>query len=181
MFTKTAVAVLAAAGAAAAAPTATPNTFFGGIAIHSGSAIHNSGISADSGKLWISHAQNASCDAGNKQDFATFSIGEDGSAYLYTNGAPYQQLWVDRSGMGRGNIGYTTGAQPAPKNAERTGFAVNADGHLTFGGSDGFYACGSAEAGYAIWQQKFDDTCLPFAFRAQYTETPVGCWYSESS
>ncbi|KAK7713004.1 hypothetical protein SLS57_007565 [Botryosphaeria dothidea] len=175
MFTKTVVAVLAAAGAASAAADK-----FGGIAIHSGSAIQNAGISADQGKLWIAHAQNASCDAGNKQDFATFSIDADGNAFLYTNGAPYQQLWVDRSGMGRGNIGYTTGAQPAPKNGERTGFAVNESGHLTFGDSDGFYACPSVDNSYAIWQQKFDDTCIAFAFSAQYTEKPVGCWYSES-
>ena len=81
--------------------------------------------------------------------------------------------------MGRGKIGYTTGAEPTPKNAERTGFAVNEQGHLTFDGTDGFYACPSVNGTYGIWQQKFADDCTAFAFSAQYTDSPVGCLYSQ--
>ncbi|KAL1646599.1 hypothetical protein SLS58_003185 [Diplodia intermedia] len=175
MFTKTAVAFLAAAGAASAAPAAT-DKYFGAVAIHSGTAIHNSGVSASQNSLWLDHAQDASCDKPNT-DFATFYI-QDGAAYLYAASATPQQLYIDRSGMGRGKIGYTTGAEPTPKNAERTGFAVNKNGHLTFDGSDGFYACPSGES-YGIWQQAFSADCIAFAFSAQYTSSPVGCSYSQ--
>ncbi|KAL1630427.1 hypothetical protein SLS56_004955 [Neofusicoccum ribis] len=178
MFTKTAVAFLAAAGAANAAAVAT-DKYFGGVAIHSGSAIQNAGVSASKNSLWLAHAQDASCDA--ESNFATFYLA-DGAAYLYAASATPQQLYVDRSGMGRGKIGYTTGAEPTPKNAERTGFAVDDQGHLTFDGSS-FYACpsGLEDGSYGIWQQKFADDCIAFAFRAQYTDAPVGCLYSQSS
>ncbi|KAK0659339.1 Cell wall protein phiA [Lasiodiplodia hormozganensis] len=172
MFTKTAVAILAAAGAASAAA----DTYFGGIAIHSGSAIQNSGVSAGLNSLWLGRTQDASCDS--ETNFATFYI-QDGAAYLYAASATPQQLYVDRSGMGRGKIGYTTGAEPTPKNAERTGFAVNESGHLTFDGTDGFYACPSTDGSYGIWQQQFAEDCIAFAFRAQYTETPISCSYSQ--
>ncbi|OJD32339.1 cell wall protein [Diplodia corticola] len=176
MFTKTAVAFLAAAGAASAAPAAT-NKYFGGLAIHSGSDIQNAGVSASKNSLWLNHAQDASCDK-QGTDFATFYI-QDGAAYLYSTSATPQQLYVDRSGMGRGNIGYTTGAQPTPKNSERTGFAVSESGYLTFDGSDAFYACPSTDGSYGIWQQQFSEDCVSFGFSAQYTDSPVGCSYSQ--
>lgn len=82
--------------------------------------------------------------------------------------------------MGRGKIGYTTGAEPTPKNAERTGFAIDDQGHLTFDNSS-LYACPSGTDGsYSIWQQQFSDDCIAFAFRTQNTDSPIGCLYTEA-
>lgn len=97
------------AGIAAALPTACPapkpetpakDIKFGLIAIRSGSPIQNTGITASRGNLLVGGNQSdASCDVQGTK-FATFTI-IDGAAYLYAASATPQQLWVDRSGMGK--------------------------------------------------------------------------------
>ncbi|KAI5357099.1 hypothetical protein Slin14017_G124200 [Septoria linicola] len=159
---------------------------FGLISIRSGSPIQNTGIKAANGRLTVGGKQDASCD--KPSDFATFYI-QDGEAYLYAQSATPQQLWVDRSGMGQGVTGYTTGAQPTPRNAERKGFSIDKDGRLTFDGTSAV-ACPPGEqnkdAGYSIWfstseKPGFNEGCLPIALRAIKSDNPVGCLYTSSS
>lgn len=76
------------AAAAAALPTERqietpgPGDKFGLIAIHSGSPVQNTGITAAQGNLLIGGTNEATCD--RKSDgFATFSL-ESGEVYLYS-------------------------------------------------------------------------------------------------
>ena len=61
----------------------------------------------------------------------------------------YGAYVVDRSGMGMGNIGFSTGAEPLPRNAETKGWAVDAGGNLNFDGI-GFLACPSFKGSYVM-------------------------------
>lgn len=76
------------AAAAAALPTERqietpcPGDKFGLIAIHSGSPVQNTGISAAQGNLLIGGKNEASCDT-KSDGFATFVL-NDGDAYLYS-------------------------------------------------------------------------------------------------
>ncbi|KIY74086.1 hypothetical protein CYLTODRAFT_448290 [Cylindrobasidium torrendii FP15055 ss-10] len=171
MFTKTSLVFFAAIATAFAAPT---DSVFNAVA--NGSAVQNSDVSASVGSLWLNHAQDASCDKENT-NVAAFYI-KDGAAFLYAASATPQQLYIDRSGMGRGKIGYVTGAEPTPKNAETTGFAVSDDGKLTFDGEDSFFACPSGDS-YAIWKQQFSEDCGAVTIDAKYTDSPVGCSYTQ--
>jgi hypothetical protein len=72
---------------------------FGVIAIRSGSPIHNSGIQASRRGLLVgAKSQNATCDT--PTNFATFYI-VDEELFLHSTDAPYQSIFVDRSGMGK--------------------------------------------------------------------------------
>ncbi|KAF7192606.1 Cell wall protein phiA [Pseudocercospora fuligena] len=156
---------------------------FGLIAIRSGSPIQNTGIKASKGRLTVGGKQDASCDT--KSDFATFYV-QNGEAYLYAASATPQQLWVDRSGMGQGVTGYTTGAQPAPRNAERKGFKVDKDGHLTFDGvSPKACPCKDKNAGWSLWfstadKPGFNEGCLGVSLKAIKADKPVSCSYTSS-
>lgn len=167
-------------------PVPAPDDKFGLIAIRSGSEVQNQGITASNGRLSVGGKQDASCDKPDT-NFATFYIDSEGSAFLYAASATPQQLWVDASGMGQGIVGYTTGAQPTPRNASRGKFAVDIDGHLTFEGISA-QACptGNADLGYSLWfstleKPGYNEGCLPIALRAIKADEPVGCFYSESS
>ncbi|MCI2435629.1 hypothetical protein KC274_14690, partial [Listeria monocytogenes] len=112
--------------------------------IRSGSPVQNAGWGAMHKGLFTGAQpqEGAECYDGDAQNFATFVLNKpEGTLSLYTDGKPWQQLFVDRSGMGQGMMQYTTGAEPAPRNAERDGWAINDADHLTFGGSDNFLAC----------------------------------------
>lgn len=91
----------------------------------------------------VSPQEDASCTDGEFHQFATFVLNkaDKGTLSLYTDGKPWQELFVDRSGMGQGIMQYTTGAEPAPRNAERTGWAIDENRVLSFAGSDKFLAC----------------------------------------
>ncbi|KAF2193961.1 hypothetical protein K469DRAFT_188231 [Zopfia rhizophila CBS 207.26] len=178
------IALFATAAAAIPTPqieTPSGDDKFGLIAIHSGSPIQNVGATAWKGNILIGGVQNASCDS--PSDFATFYL-NNGSAYLYAASATPQQLYVDRSGMGQGKTGYTTGAQPAPRNAERTGFSINSDGHLVFDGQSP-QACPTGLEGnaYSVWFSSlenpgFNQNCTGIALRAIKTDSPVSCLYT---
>ncbi|EME38880.1 hypothetical protein DOTSEDRAFT_112156, partial [Dothistroma septosporum NZE10] len=166
-------------------PLAIPgeNDKFGLIAIRAGSPIQNSGITASNGSIFVGGKQDADCD--KTSNFSTFFL-QDGEAYLYTASATPQQLWVDRSGMGQGVCGYTTGAQPTPRNAERKTFAISQQGYLEFDGM-GSVACPPGEqnkdAGWSIWfttsdKPGFNEGCLSLALRAIKADEPAGCLYT---
>ncbi|KAB8264742.1 hypothetical protein BDV32DRAFT_117448 [Aspergillus pseudonomiae] len=177
------VATAAAAPAAdsCSAPASTPSStpgagatqYFGVIAIHSGSGVQNAGFSAAQGSL-IAGLQNK----GSSCQETSFYI-NDGVLNIYDNTARPQKVYVDRSGMGQGKIGYTVGVEPAPKNAERKGWAIK-DGHLQFDGSD-LIACPAAD-GYSIWANAGvanpagNKDCVGIAARIMETKTPKPCW-----
>lgn len=164
---------VAATAAAAPAPAADAPQYFGVIAIHSGSGVQNAGFSAAKGSL-IAGLQ----DKGSSCQSTSFYI-NDGVLNIYDNTARPQELYVDRSGMGQGKIGYTVGVEPAPKNSERKGWAVK-DGHLQFDGSD-FIACPSTD-GYSIWASAGvsnpggNKDCVGIAAHVVETKEPQPCW-----
>ncbi|KAI5305626.1 hypothetical protein KEM56_003828 [Ascosphaera pollenicola] len=186
-------ATLACASAAIAAPAPCPapsgeqvsttSKTFGVMCIRSGDPVHYASWGASLNELGAGlQQQNASCDAGVNATSATFYI-NDGALWLYTNGAPWQEVWVDRSGMGMGNMGYTTGAQPPPTNSERKGWSIDENDHLLFGGNS-FLAC-PAKDGYSLWAATGTDTpgwnkdCVGIAARVVPIDKPVGCQYTQ--
>ncbi|KAK5637522.1 hypothetical protein RRF57_013237 [Xylaria bambusicola] len=132
-----------------------PDEPFGLMSLRSASPIHFGQFQAALSSIFLFlPSQNATCDDGQKPtnpNYATFALSEDGGLYLYANSATPQQLFVDRSGMGQGKLGYTTGAQPAPRNSERTAFSIDEYGDLSFNGA-GFIACpNSIDGAWTIW------------------------------
>ena len=77
-------------------------TAFNIMALRSGSPIHFNEFNAALSSIMMKLPQpNATCDAESDR-FATFYINE-GGLYLYAESATPQQLFVDRSGMGKKN------------------------------------------------------------------------------
>ncbi|GJC93348.1 cell wall protein PhiA [Colletotrichum higginsianum] len=118
------------------------------------------------------------------EEEATFYLSDDGGLYLYAASATPQQLYADRSGMGQGKLGYTTGAQPAPRNGERTGWTIDQYGDLTLDGA-GFLACpGSIENSWAVWVSSGVANpagytgCLGVSVRAVEVKEPSSCVYT---
>ncbi|KAF4422193.1 cell wall [Fusarium acutatum] len=182
---------LVAAGVVSAAPKAssTPKTtYFNGLALRSASPIHFSYIQANKESFELKlKKQEASCDDGKHHNKVTFQLYND-ELWLYSVGNPGQQAYVDFSGMGQGKFGYTTGAQPMPRNAQRNGWKIDKDGILTNGGS-GFVACPNGDdlekTSWSVWVYNSIDNpggnknCLPFSVKAAKVEKPVGCLYSQ--
>ncbi|KAK8079167.1 hypothetical protein PG994_002974 [Apiospora phragmitis] len=176
------IAITAASASAVSAQTPIGQTF-GVLSIASGTPLQYAGWSASAQGIWnLGPAQDAGCDKGAKEEFATFHLTDKSELFLFNNGQnPPQQLWVDRSGMGQGIMGYTTGVQPTVRNAERTGFSIE-DGHLKFDGGD-FQACPGYEDGaYKIWLAGITNpggnaNCTAIAARVQTLSEPVGCLY----
>ncbi|KAI0205304.1 hypothetical protein F4808DRAFT_280185 [Astrocystis sublimbata] len=178
---------------AAADPTSTivrPGEAFNILALRSASPIHFAQTSAALNSIFLNlPAQNATCDDGTKpieQNYATFFIADDGSLELWRHSATPQWLYVDRSGMGQGKLGYTTGAQPAPRNGERTKWEIDQYGDLTFNGA-GFIACpDSIDGAWSVWVDAGvvnpggNKDCLGFSARTvKSAETANSCDYSQ--
>ncbi|EFQ29671.1 cell wall protein PhiA [Colletotrichum graminicola] len=151
--------------------------------------IHLQHFQADLSSIFVGlPQQNATCnntpDQPTEQE-ATFALGpEDNGLYLYGASATPQELYADRSGMGQGKLGYTTGAQPAPINAERTGWVVDEAGNLSLDGA-GFIACpNSIDGSWSVWvnagvaNPAGNTDCVGISARAVAIPTPVGCSYS---
>lgn len=189
IFALAAASIASAAPAAqAAAPVASDcenGGYFTLRAIRSGSAIQNSALSAAHSSIFVNlPSQNSSCDADIVQTYATFTI-NNGELDLYTTFGPAQKLYVDRSGMGQGKLGYTTDPEIAPTNSERTGWAIR-DGYLYFGDA-GLIACpDSIDKSWSVWvsvgleNPAGNVDCIPFA--PSVSEVPqgtqVGCSYT---
>lgn len=194
-FTALALTAATAATAAACALPArasNPNpdlVTFGVISIHSGSAVHNAGWGAmHKGVFTGTRPQEGASCYGAQQDYATFVLNKpEGTLSLLTDGKPWQQFFVDRSGMAQGQLQYTTGAEPATKNAERNGWAINDASHLTFGGSDAFLACpaGFGDNLYRVLPYVGIENpagytnCTSIAARVIEATNPVECLYSQ--
>ncbi|KAI1658571.1 cell wall protein PhiA [Daldinia decipiens] len=178
------------AGASTALPQAapgaklSPDAKFSLMALRSGSEVHFASFEAAKGSVFVKlPSQNASCDAG-AADHATFYL-QDGGLYLYAASATPQQLYADRSGMGQGKLGYTTGAQPAPSNGERTSFALDENNDLTVNGA-GFLACpNSIDGAWSVWvstgveKPAGNQGCLGISARAVEAANPNGCLYTQ--
>ena len=181
----TALLASAAALTASALPQAAPvedGKRFGVVAIRSGSPIQNLAIQAAHADLMIgADSQGAGCDAPTNS--ATFYLSKE-ELYLHTGGATPQKIFVDRSGMGQGNIGYITGAQPLGRNWETKGWAVSETNELKFDGT-GLQACpGSPEYGWSVWLQGLDkpgwnENCTSISNLVVKTDNPIGCWYTQ--
>lgn len=172
---------LVAAGFASAAPSKQYN--FEAIALRSASPIHFAGVQASQNGIFLNLAkQKATCDR-KSDNLATFSL-VDGQLSLYRKSATPQTLFVDRSGMGQGVLGYTTGAQSTPRNGERKGWKVDKYGDLSFNGS-GFIACPNEKGSWSVWvsagvdQPGGNKGCLPFVVRTVKTDKPNSCLYTE--
>ncbi|KAL5318847.1 hypothetical protein ACEPPN_013914 [Leptodophora sp. 'Broadleaf-Isolate-01'] len=166
-------------------PVATNPSYFSLLAIRSGSAIQYATFSAAKSSLFANlPAQNASCDA-EGVNTATFTL-NNGTLNLYAASATPQTFYVDRSGMGQGKLGYTTGAQPAPRNAERTGWEIR-DGYLYFNEA-GLIACpNSIDGAWSVWvsagieNPAGNSNCTAFAPKVvEIVEgSQVGCLYTQ--
>ncbi|KAL3457159.1 hypothetical protein BJX64DRAFT_280830 [Aspergillus heterothallicus] len=157
-----------------------PDTF-GLVAIHSGEGVQYAGFNAALRSIFAGlSSQNATCD-GTDDGYASFYI-KDGALFLY--GPNNQQVFVDRSGMGQGKIGYTVGDESGPRNGERTGWAINGDNHLQFAGND-LIACPNSIGGaYSIWASAGvanpggNSDCVGIAARVEKEADATSCTYS---
>ncbi|KAF4980447.1 hypothetical protein FZEAL_3563 [Fusarium zealandicum] len=127
--------------------------------------------------------QHASCDGGKTPDSAYFYL-KNSELFLYTTSDPVQQVYVDRSGMGQGYIGYITGKQSPPRNAESIGWQLDGEGAITFKGT-GLKACPGAKGVWSIWLSVGSGNpaghkeCLDFTALALHVNDAVGCHYSQ--
>ncbi|KAH9892933.1 cell wall protein PhiA [Xylariomycetidae sp. FL2044] len=180
--------VSALAGLSAALPrnsTQIPaDAKFNLMTIRSGSDVQYAGVTAAISSLLVNYPdQDASCDTNADVSTATFYL-NDGGLYLYAASATPQQLFSDRSGMGQGIVQYTTGAQSAPKNAERGPFVLDSSNDLTLDGA-GFIACPNENGSSSIWIDTGAETpggregCLGVVMRAVEAPNPVSCVYTQ--
>lgn len=84
----------------ASALPSTQSETFNVVSIHSGSGVQYAGFNAAKSSILAGlKSQGASCARPKEQD-ATFYI-KDGALYLYAASATPQEIYVDRSGMGK--------------------------------------------------------------------------------
>jgi hypothetical protein len=176
---------MAAALPAPQIQTPTGNEPFGLIAMHSGSAVHLQSLTASKGSIKVGGTQDATCASKSPNNSATFFLSNGGMG-LFTSDATPQQVWTDRSGMGQGVTGYTSGAQKAPRNGEYVPFSIDGQGNIVFDGTSP-QACpinGGAD-GWSIWfsdakKPGYNEGCIGVALMAVKAETPVRCVYTSS-
>ncbi|KHO00756.1 uncharacterized protein MAM_01534 [Metarhizium album ARSEF 1941] len=151
------------------------------MALRSASPIHFAPLSAAQGSLFLNlRHQGATCKGANNR--ATFYLDES-KLFLYSDGDVVQQVYVDRSGMGQGKIGYITGDARAPRNAEFDGWSIDPAGNLVFHNNI-LQACpGSIDDSWSVWLTEVinpggNTGCLGFSPRSLPIDKPVSCVYS---
>jgi hypothetical protein len=182
-FNTIALALIAAA-TASALPQTTPitdGTKFGAIIVQSGSTVDNSPVQSAQRSLFANlPAQNADCAAPTNS--ATFYI-QNEELLLWTGINGPQKIFVDRSGMGMGKIGYVTGVEPIGSKWETKGWAVDANNELKFKGT-GLQACPrSMDGGRSLWLQGVakpghNEDCHPVKVVANAIPNPIECVYT---
>ncbi|KAL2755435.1 hypothetical protein ACRALDRAFT_1064444 [Sodiomyces alcalophilus JCM 7366] len=159
---------------------------FGIMALRSASPIHFAQAGAAQNGLYLNlPEQNATCTGdGPSPPGAIFTL-VDGKLYLYAEPEPYQQIFVDRSGMGQGILGYITGDQGTPRYAELEGWELDANDNLSFKGA-GLIACpNSLDGAWKIWasvginKPAGQEGCLGFSPRAIELTEPKSCEYTQ--
>ena len=177
--------IMAAAGSASAAAAPGPKqpTKFGIMSLRSASPLHFGQVSAAQSNLFIHLPDQHAVCKGPEQSAATFYI-KDGELFLYTpDGKPAQKVFVDRSGMGQGNIGYVTGKGGLPRYAETKGWKIT-DEYLSFDGA-GLIGCpNSIDGAWSVWvdvgiaNPGYSEGCLGFSARTIPLTKPVKCTYT---
>ncbi|KAJ4127141.1 hypothetical protein NW768_008768 [Fusarium equiseti] len=172
------------AGLASAAPNPDVVTFKGTV-LRSASPIHHQPVQASMNGFAVKMKdQGASCDRGAKENEATFTLNKKtGELLLYSRSNPRQQVWVDRSGMGQGLMGYRTGAQPLCNRCEQDKWAINKDGLLQYDGTD-YRACPQEDGSYTLWVSNVynpggNKNCVGASIVTSKIDEPVGCLYSQ--
>jgi hypothetical protein len=181
-------------------PRPDANDVFRLMSLRTGTAIQYGNVQASEGSLLINSPteNNKTCIINGNRDnttnginYASFTLDqEDNSVYIYTFNPPLH-LYVDRSGMGQGNVRYSTGVQPIGPNQERGPFKINDDGDLVFAaggltGDVGFQACpGAVGGGWKIWlagveKPASSEGCTPFTMKALKETEQYKCLYSSA-
>lgn len=140
--------------------------------------------------------QSANCTTRLPRDHASFVLNGQGLLFLYTGDTPdnftAQQIFVDRSGMGQGNIQYGTGLPlQIGKNQELGPFKITETSDLVFDNGNGavtaFQACPPADGdkltGWKVWLAGADkpagsEGCVGLNARAVKETKPEACEYS---
>ncbi|KAF1916815.1 hypothetical protein BDU57DRAFT_556956 [Ampelomyces quisqualis] len=140
--------------------------------------------------------QSANCTTRLPRDHASFVLNGQGLLFLYTGDTPdnfqTQQMFVDRSGMGQGQIQYTTGnAAGIGRNQERGPFKITETSDLVFDNGNGvvtaFQACppgkGYELSGWKVWlagnpKPGGSEGCVELNARAVKEAKPEACEYS---
>ncbi|PTB65783.1 hypothetical protein BBK36DRAFT_163943 [Trichoderma citrinoviride] len=170
---------------ATAAPSPPKPKAFDIMALRSASPIHFSQVSAARSGLFLGlPQQNATCKGGKSSEYATFSV-ENEELVLYSCEGVKQKVFVDRSGMGQGIVGYITGDAPLPRYGELKGWKVDASQNLWFK-DVGLIACpNSIDGSWRIWLGLGLQTpggnqgCLGFTARTLENAKPVSCRYTQ--
>lgn len=179
--------VLASAVAmtASALPQTTPiteGTTFNVRILDAGTEIPNTFTQAAKRSLFVNlPSQDASCDA--PTNVATFYIDNQELRLFPRARATNQKIFVDRSGMGMGKIGYITGDETLGRNWETRGWAVNGNSELQFHGT-GIQACPMTDGSWSLWLQGvakpgWNENCKSVGAVAARTDYPIGCVYSQ--
>ncbi|KAL7939343.1 hypothetical protein V8C35DRAFT_286384 [Trichoderma chlorosporum] len=153
------------------------------MALHSASPIHFAQLSAARSGLFLSlPQQNATCK-GPSSGLATFYIANE-ELVLYSCEGEKQHVFVDRSGMGQGIVGYITGSQPLPHYGELRGWRVDKDENLFFKDA-GLIACpNSIDGSWRVWlglgflEPGGSKGCLGMSARTLDNKKPVSCHYT---
>ncbi|KAM0262178.1 hypothetical protein ACHAQJ_001923 [Trichoderma viride] len=166
-----------------AAPHPAPATF-GIMALRSASPIHFAEVSAARSGLFLNlPLSNATCK-GESSGHATFYIANE-ELSLYSCEGKTQKVFVDRSGMGQGIVGYVTGNQFLPRNGEWKGWSIDANQNLWFK-NQGFVACpNSIDGSWRLWlnvgvsKPGGNEGCLGLTARTLEIKKPVSCRYTQ--
>ncbi|KND92155.1 hypothetical protein TOPH_03119 [Tolypocladium ophioglossoides CBS 100239] len=176
------IASLAAAGSSVAAPSE-PKTF-NLMALRSASPIHFAPVSAARSSIFLNlKDQGAECK-GDSYNRATFYL-KDGGLFLYSKGGKRQQIFVDRSGMGQGKMGYLTDNTYPPPHFELTGWTIDKYEDLNFKGISLLACPGSFQDAWSVWVVTDNLTpggnkgCLGIISRTISITKPVSCEYSQ--
>ncbi|EHK21077.1 uncharacterized protein TRIVIDRAFT_83634 [Trichoderma virens Gv29-8] len=153
------------------------------MALHSASPIHFAQMSAARSGLFLNlPQQNATCK-GESSGHATFYIANE-ELVLYSCEGEKQKVFVDRSGMGQGIVGYITGSQSLPRYGESKGWRVDKDKNLFFKDA-GLIACPhSIDGSWRIWlglgftAPGGNKDCLGMSARTLDNKTPISCHYT---
>ncbi|KAF2747434.1 hypothetical protein M011DRAFT_467516 [Sporormia fimetaria CBS 119925] len=157
-------------------------TTFALITYKDGELLGNAGVQAALRSLFVNlPSQNATCGDNPDPNFATFYLNDQELNLFGYQRGNQQKIFVDRSGMGMGKIGYITGSEGLGRYWETQGWTLN-DNQLLFKGT-ALQACpNSIDGGWSLWLQGvakpgYNENCTPVVVTALETPDPIGCFY----
>ncbi|CAM1511892.1 Fc.00g094050.m01.CDS01 [Cosmosporella sp. VM-42] len=176
------LAPLLAASFASAAPSKEFTTFEV-LTLRSASDIHFTTFQAANSNIMLKLPHEKATCKSKSDNSATFKLW-DGKLYLYHEKTTPQQLFVDRSGMGQGKLGYTTDVKTTPSRWERKGWKIDKFGDLSFNGA-GLLACPVGDGSWSVWvdvgiaNPGASKGCLGLVARTIKTDKPNSCTYTK--